>query len=224
MDTLLDRFLRYVRIDTRSDEHSTTHPSTAKQLDLSRLLARECEELGLADVSLDPSGVVMATVPATVPHRAPAIAWLAHVDTSPEFSGTNVRPIVHENYAGGDIVLPGDPRQVIRTSPGGGAGALDLQAHFLGDPVERFRAELHGQETLDGRTTHVMTLTPRERTSFRALKVWVDARDHLVRRFEIVEENGSVRRFDLSGLELNPRLPDDLFRFTPPAGARVVDR
>jgi tripeptide aminopeptidase len=114
MDTLLDRFLRYVRIDTQSDETSPTYPSTAKQLDLSRLLAQECRDLGLSEVSLDEHGIVMATVPATVPHDAPAIAWVAHVDTSPEYSGTNVRPAVHENYTGGDIVLPGDSSKVIR--------------------------------------------------------------------------------------------------------------
>ena len=88
MDTLLDRFLRYVGIDTQSDETSPTYPSTVRQLDLSRLLERECRALGLADVSLDEHGIVMATVPATVAHQAPAIAWVAHVDTSPEYCGT----------------------------------------------------------------------------------------------------------------------------------------
>lgn len=116
MDTLLDRFLRYVRIDTQSDETSPTYPSTAKQLELSRLLAEECRALGLADVSLDEHGIVMATVPATVGPAAPAIAWVAHVDTSPEYSGTNVKPQVHRNYGGGDIVLPGDPSKVIRVA------------------------------------------------------------------------------------------------------------
>lgn len=112
--TLLDRFLCYVRIDTQSDENSATSPSTAKQLELSRLLAEECRELGLDDVSLDEHGIVMATVPATVRHEAPMIVWNAHVDTSPEFSGTGVNPIVHENYDGADITLPGDPSKVLR--------------------------------------------------------------------------------------------------------------
>ena len=116
MDSLLDRFLRYVQIDTQADEHSTSSPSTAKQLDLCRLLERECRELGLSDVSMAENGIVMATVPATVNHSAPTIAWVAHVDTSPEYSGTNVRPIVHRNYAGGDIALPGNPQQVIRVA------------------------------------------------------------------------------------------------------------
>ncbi len=113
MSSLLDRFLRYVRIDTQSDETSPSSPSTDKQLELSRLLADECRELGLADVSLSDRGVVMATIPATVTHRAPAIAFVTHVDTSPEFSGTGVNPVVHRDYRGGDIVLPGDTSRIL---------------------------------------------------------------------------------------------------------------
>jgi tripeptide aminopeptidase len=116
MDTLLDRFLRYVRIDTQSDEKSTTSPSTARQLTLSRLLADECRALGLQDVSMAENGIVMATVPATVAHEAPLIVWNSHVDTSPEYAAVNVRPVVHENYQGGDIMLPGDPSKVIRVA------------------------------------------------------------------------------------------------------------
>ena len=96
MPTLLDRFLRYVKIDTQADETSTTYPSTAKQLTLSRLLADECRALGLADVMCDEFGIVLATVPSTVSHAVPVIAYVAHVDTSPEYSSTNVSPIVHE--------------------------------------------------------------------------------------------------------------------------------
>ena len=116
MDGLLERFLRYVRIDTQSDETSETSPSTTKQLDLSRLLAKECRELGLDDVSCDEHGIVMATVPATVSHDAPTIVWNSHVDTSPEYSGTNVSPIVHENYPGGDIPLPKGDSLVLRVA------------------------------------------------------------------------------------------------------------
>jgi len=112
--SLLERFLRYVRIDTQADEHSDTYPSTEKQLELSRLLERECRELGLEDVELTPDGLVLATLPATPGCEAPAIAWFAHVDTSPETPASGVRPVVHENYTGGDIPLPGDPSQVIR--------------------------------------------------------------------------------------------------------------
>ncbi|HEX6983735.1 MAG TPA: peptidase T [Planctomycetaceae bacterium] len=113
---LLDRFLRYVRIDTRADEGSSSVPSTAKQLTLARLLADECRQLGLEGVELMPEGTVYATIPPTVPHAAPTICWLAHVDTSPEYTAETVNPIVHENYAGGDLVLPGDPSKVIRVA------------------------------------------------------------------------------------------------------------
>ncbi len=113
MSKIVERFIRYAKIDTQSDETSSTSPSTAKQLELSRLLARECEELGLQDVSLNQYGIVMATLPSTVSHQAPTIAWLAHVDTSPEYSSSQVNPVVHENYAGGDIVLPADFTKII---------------------------------------------------------------------------------------------------------------
>ena len=115
MPTLLDRFLRYVKIDTQADETSSTYPSTMKQLTLSRLLADECRVLGLSDVTCDEFGIVMATVPATVSQAVPVIAYVAHVDTSPEYSSTNVSPIVHENYQGGDLILPKDGK-VLRVS------------------------------------------------------------------------------------------------------------
>jgi tripeptide aminopeptidase len=114
MDALLDRFLRYVRIDTQSDETSATYPSTERQLILSRLLAEECRSLGLKDVDCDEYGIVMATVPGNLPRPAPTIAWIAHVDTSPEYTAAGVNPIVHRNYQGTDIPLPGDPCQVIK--------------------------------------------------------------------------------------------------------------
>jgi tripeptide aminopeptidase len=129
MNTLLERFLRYVQIDTQSNEASTTVPSTVKQLDLCRLLEAECRQMGLADVSLDQFGIVMATVPATIVGHVPTIAWVAHVDTSPETSGTGVKPIVHRPYAGGEIVLPGDPSKIIRT-----ADNPDLE-HLVGGTI-----------------------------------------------------------------------------------------
>ena len=107
-----ERFLRYVQVDTRSDPHSTTYPSTEKQLDLLRMLADECRELGLEDVELDEHGYVMATVPATVERDAPTIGLVAHVDTFPGVSGTGVKPQV-VRYEGGDLPLPGDPEQVL---------------------------------------------------------------------------------------------------------------
>lgn len=113
MSNLLERFLRYVKIDTQSDENSTTSPSTSKQLVLSRLLEEECRSLGLHDVTCSDNGIVMATIPATISHVAEMIFWNAHIDTSPEYSGTNVNPIVHENYQGQDIVLPCNPPKTI---------------------------------------------------------------------------------------------------------------
>ncbi|HEU5209960.1 MAG TPA: outer membrane lipoprotein carrier protein LolA [Longimicrobiales bacterium] len=118
-----------------------------------------------------------------------------------------------------------DEKQVLRMPASQGAsGGVDLQAQFIGDPTERFEATLHGTEDVGGRSAHVLTLVPRGRVGYTSLKVWLDTRDYLARRFEITEENGSVRRFDLSGLRPNVRLGDDVFRFTPPAGARIVDR
>lgn len=116
MDALLERFLRYVRLDTQADETSSTYPSTAKQLNLSRMLADECRSMGLQDVTCDEFGIVMASVPATSSSPAPVIAYVAHVDTSPEYSSTNVNPLVHRNYGGTDIPLPGDPSKILRVS------------------------------------------------------------------------------------------------------------
>jgi tripeptide aminopeptidase len=116
MNTLLDRFCRYVRVTTQADESSKTYPSTSGQLELGRMLTEELRAMGLKDAHQDEHGIVMATLPATVARNAPTIAWIAHVDTSPETSGHNVRPIVHTNYDGGDLVLPGDPSKVLRTT------------------------------------------------------------------------------------------------------------
>jgi len=115
MSDVLERFLRYVRFDTRSDESSTTFPSTATQLVFQRQLVDELKALGLPDAGLDANGYVMATVPATTSKTAvPAIGFISHVDTSPEMSGANVVPIVHERYDGRDIALPDDPAAVLR--------------------------------------------------------------------------------------------------------------
>ncbi|WP_116125791.1 peptidase T [Lewinella sp. IMCC34183] len=114
---VLDRFLRYVRVDTQSDPHSPTQPSTSKQLDLGRMLAEELRELGLPDAALDAQGYVYATVPATPGQEdLPVICFCAHMDTSPDASGTGVKPIVHENYQGQDLVLPDDPKVVLRAA------------------------------------------------------------------------------------------------------------
>ncbi|HEX5416495.1 MAG TPA: peptidase T [Chloroflexota bacterium] len=114
-EALLDRFLRYVRIDTESDPDSSTYPSTAKQFDLLRQLASELRAIGCSDVQLDEHGYLMATVPSTVPASAnvPTIGFLAHVDTSPDITGHGVNPIVWRDYQGGEITLPGDTSQVV---------------------------------------------------------------------------------------------------------------
>ena len=115
MDTVLDRFLRYVRYDTQSDEQSTTYPSTGTQLVLLRDLAVELKGLGLAGAAVDEFGYVTATIPATTSKRnVPTIGFIAHVDTSPEMPGANVKPIVHGRYDGRDLALPDDPAAVLR--------------------------------------------------------------------------------------------------------------
>jgi tripeptide aminopeptidase len=104
--TLLERFLKYVSIDTQSSETSETYPSTEGQLTLLRLLADEMRELGLADVTMDAHGYVMGTIPATGGlENTPIVGFIAHVDTSPDMSGTDIRPQIIENYDGGDIPL-----------------------------------------------------------------------------------------------------------------------
>src|SRR5258705_961184 len=115
--SVLERFLRYVSYDTQSQESSETYPSTLKQLVLLDLLANELRELGLEDVERDPHGHVFGTIPATTKKTdVPVVGFIAHVDTSPEAPGVNVKPIVHRNWQGGDIVLPDDPSVVLRVA------------------------------------------------------------------------------------------------------------
>jgi len=110
-EDVLERFLRYVRVDTQAAYRTEARPSTEKQLDLSRLLVDELRELGLTDAELNEGHTVFATLPGMV--DAPVIGLIAHVDTTPDVSGANVSPIVHEAWGGEPIVLPGDPRQVL---------------------------------------------------------------------------------------------------------------
>ena len=116
MSSVLERFLRYVRYDTQSDERSTSYPSTTTQLGLLRDLAAELRAIGLTDAAVDSHGYVTATIPPTpgVAADAPTIGFIAHVDTSPEMSGRGVVPIVHRQYDGRDLVLPDDPSAVLR--------------------------------------------------------------------------------------------------------------
>jgi tripeptide aminopeptidase len=111
-----ERFLRYVVIDTQSDPASPTCPSTEKQKDLGRLLARELQAMGLSDAHLDEHGYVYATIPANTDKRVPVICFCSHMDTSPDCTGKNVKPQIVRQYRGGDIVLPADPSQIIRVA------------------------------------------------------------------------------------------------------------
>lgn len=113
---LEDRLIRYARIDTTSDERSSTTPSTTIQYDLLNLLVEELGAIGASDIVLTEYGAVIATIPGNVSDQVPTIAFLAHVDTTAAFSGTGVKPIVHRNYDGGDIVLPDDPGSVLSPS------------------------------------------------------------------------------------------------------------
>jgi tripeptide aminopeptidase len=113
-DNVAERLMRYVRIDTQSDPGANVHPSTEKQKDLSQLLVRELHGMGITDASPDAYGYVYATIPSNSAHaNTPAICFCSHVDTAPDCSGTNVRPIHHRYYDGRDIVLPDDPTQVL---------------------------------------------------------------------------------------------------------------
>lgn len=113
-DTVTDRFLRYVVIDTQSDASSSTQPTTQKQLDLGRILVAELLEIGLTDAHLDEHGYVYATIPSNVDKDVPVICFCSHMDTAPDFTGTNVKPQHVLNYQGGDIQLTGDTQQIIR--------------------------------------------------------------------------------------------------------------
>src|SRR6185369_4025965 len=114
-ESAMERFLRYVKIDTQSQEDQITVPSTRKQLNLANLLAKELTALGTQNVRVSEFGIVYATVPGNLPDnsRVPVVGFISHMDTSPAVSGANVTAVIHKNYQGGDIVLPKDPTQVI---------------------------------------------------------------------------------------------------------------
>src|SRR5688572_11973939 len=114
-ESAMDRFLRYVKIDTQSAEEAGKYPSTEKQLVLGRLLEKELKDLGVQNVRISEQGIVYGMVPGNLPDnsKVPTIGFIAHMDTSPAVSGANVNAIVHKNYQGGDIVLPNDKTQVI---------------------------------------------------------------------------------------------------------------
>src|SRR5437764_11135804 len=111
--TAAERFMRYVQIDTQSDPLSQTFPSTEKQKDLSRILVEELKQMGVNDAHLDEHGYVYATIPANTNKKVPVLCFCSHVDTAPDASGKDVKPIIHKKYDGSDIVLPDDKNQVI---------------------------------------------------------------------------------------------------------------
>lgn len=114
--TAAERFMRYVQIDTQSDPQSDTYPTTEKQKNLSSLLAEELKAMGIEDAHMDEFGYVYATIPANTDKKVPVICFCAHVDTAPDCSGTGVKPLLHTNYQGQDIVLPDDKTQVLKIS------------------------------------------------------------------------------------------------------------
>src|SRR5262245_31580729 len=114
--TAAERFMRYVQIDTQSDPQSTTYPTTEKQKNLSQLLAKELKQIGLNDAHMDEWGYVYATIPSTTNKSVPVVCFCAHVDTAPDCSGKDVKPLLHKNYQGQDIVLHDDTSQVLRLS------------------------------------------------------------------------------------------------------------
>ena len=114
--TAAERFLRYVQVDTQSDPQSSSHPTTEKQKDLRRILVDELKKMGIKNAEMDEWGYVYATIPSNSDKKVPVICFCAHVDTAPDCSGSNVKPIVHTNYQGQDIILPDDPTQVLRMS------------------------------------------------------------------------------------------------------------
>lgn len=115
-DTVTDRFLRYVVIDTQSDANSATQPSTEKQKNLGRLLVEELLAIGISDAHLDEHGYIYATIPSNTDKPVPVICFCSHMDTAPDFTGTNVKPQLIRGYAGDDIQLPGDPQRIIRVA------------------------------------------------------------------------------------------------------------
>ena len=112
--SVADKLMRYVQVDTQSDPESLTFPSTEKQKELSKMLVKELIEMGVSDAEMDEWGYVFATISGnSTKENIPTICFCSHVDTAPDCSGANVKPILHQNYQGQDIILPDDPSQVI---------------------------------------------------------------------------------------------------------------
>ena len=119
MENILDRFLRYVSVDTQSNEESESQPSAAKELDLLKMLCKELQEMGV-DATLDEYGYVMGSIPSNIGKEVPAVGFIAHVDTAPDASGANVKPQIIKDYDGGDIPLKGVPIKPMSYFPSSG--------------------------------------------------------------------------------------------------------
>ena len=144
--TAVDRFLRYVQIDTQSDPQSKANPSTEKQKDLSRVLVQELQAMGITDAELDEWGYVYATIPANTDKAdVPTICFCSHVDTSPDVTGAGVKPLIHQNWSGSDITLPDDATQVIRV-----ADHPDLQNQIGNDIITASGTTLLGADNKAG--------------------------------------------------------------------------
>jgi tripeptide aminopeptidase len=142
---LQQRFFNYVQIDTQSDASSPTYPSTEKQKNLGKVLVQELQEMGITDAHLDDFGYVYATIEANTPKKVPVICFCSHMDTSPDCSGENVKPIVHENYQGQDLVLPDDNSVVLKMSE-----HKDLKAQIGNDIITASGTTLLGADNKAG--------------------------------------------------------------------------
>lgn len=143
--TVTDRFLQYVQVDTQSDPHSPTCPSTEKQKDLGKILVHELKEMGITDAEMDEHGYVYATIPSNTDKVVPVICFCSHMDTSPDASGTRVKPIVHRNYNGGVITLPDD--ETVQLLP---EAHPDLKAQIGNDIITASGTTLLGADNKAG--------------------------------------------------------------------------
>lgn len=143
--SLQDGFIRYAKIDTQSDPDSTTHPSSMKQFDLASVLVKELHDLGVTDAHVDEHCYVYATIPSTTSKDVPVICFCSHMDTSPDSSGANVKPIIHYNYQGQDLVLPDDTKIVIKQNE-----HPDLQAQIGNDIITASGLTLLGADNKAG--------------------------------------------------------------------------
>ncbi len=144
--SITERFIRYVQIDTQSDPHSNTYPTSEKQKDLGRLLVKDLKEIGVLDAEIDDFGYVYAILPSnSEKQNVPVICFCSHIDTAPDCSGTNVKPVLHKNYDGRDIVLPDDTSQVLKAD-----SYPYLRNHIGGDIITASGNTLLGADDKSG--------------------------------------------------------------------------